>query len=325
MQELVGRLTALDHEASEALKVVSYFDALIAGNVDLETIVRGAAALSGVPCGLRHGDTLIRVSPAGGRLGGTADGDWPAIDVVDGDVAWIERAGAPHANDAMVLERFALAVAISRARRRIAPEDSVHTLISPERTPDERAAAAARLTLSSRVRAVATAATAPRTLHGPSTVVATPHGVLRATIVTADSGDAPPETAWGTWGTRAELPESWDAALFARRLARTSGETVDAEHFGVLGTAARALDGTEHADARALASLDSRTLAVARALVESESIRAASLALGLHHSTVQSRHESLIAELGYDPRHPRGRARFMLADLLQRLSAGDAG
>ena len=40
MQELVGRLTALDPDASEALKVVAYFDALTASGVSLDGLLR---------------------------------------------------------------------------------------------------------------------------------------------------------------------------------------------------------------------------------------------------------------------------------------------
>jgi hypothetical protein len=51
-------------------------------------------------------------------------------------------------------------------------------------------------------------------------------------------------------------------------------------------------------------------------------VRAAAAALGMHHSTLQARHEALTNELGYDPRSLDGRARYRLARLLLRL-AGD--
>ena len=40
MQDLLGRLTALDPDASETLKVVSYFDTLIARAVGVESMLR---------------------------------------------------------------------------------------------------------------------------------------------------------------------------------------------------------------------------------------------------------------------------------------------
>ena len=55
MQDLLGRLTALDPDASETLKVVTYFDALVARSVGVESMVRGAAVLSGATVGQRDG------------------------------------------------------------------------------------------------------------------------------------------------------------------------------------------------------------------------------------------------------------------------------
>jgi hypothetical protein len=68
MKELVGRLTALDPEASESLKVISYFDALVGGGVGVEALLRGAATLSGAPAGFASERRRIRISPDGGRL-----------------------------------------------------------------------------------------------------------------------------------------------------------------------------------------------------------------------------------------------------------------
>lgn len=41
MQELVGRLTALDAEATETIKVIAYFDALVAGHASTQVILPG--------------------------------------------------------------------------------------------------------------------------------------------------------------------------------------------------------------------------------------------------------------------------------------------
>ena len=46
MQELAGRLTALDPEASASLKVIASFDALVAGGVGIEALVRAAATMA---------------------------------------------------------------------------------------------------------------------------------------------------------------------------------------------------------------------------------------------------------------------------------------
>jgi hypothetical protein len=43
MQELAGRLTALDPEVGAILKVVSYFNTLVGHEAGIETLPRGAA------------------------------------------------------------------------------------------------------------------------------------------------------------------------------------------------------------------------------------------------------------------------------------------
>ena len=76
MQQLVGRLTALDPEASATLKVVAYFDTLVGHEVGIETLLRGASVLSGCPVGFDPGKSAgLRVSPAGHRLPAGAPGD----------------------------------------------------------------------------------------------------------------------------------------------------------------------------------------------------------------------------------------------------------
>jgi hypothetical protein len=58
MKELVGKLSALDPEAGDALKVVTYFDTLMDGHVSIETLVRGAATLAGAPVQTVDADRL---------------------------------------------------------------------------------------------------------------------------------------------------------------------------------------------------------------------------------------------------------------------------
>lgn len=51
MRELLGRLTVLDPAASESLKIIEYFDALVAGGAGAEAIVRAAAILGATTAG----------------------------------------------------------------------------------------------------------------------------------------------------------------------------------------------------------------------------------------------------------------------------------
>jgi len=252
MQQLVGRLTALDPEASATLKVVAYFDTLVGHEVGIETLLRGASVLSGCPVGFDPGKSAgLRVSPAGHRLPAGAPGDWPSAPAGPGALVWLERSGVPHANDAMVLERLALAVAISRSRAR--PGSGLHRAIErvldADAPAEDRATAAAQLGLDPRrpVRAVARRAGQPAGDH-PSSIVSTPFGLARAEIVPrgadlrgadlrgadlrgADPGRSGHPAANGSGGgpgaARAgigpavepgHLPRSWSAALVALRL-----------------------------------------------------------------------------------------------------------
>lgn len=321
MQELLGRLTSLDPEASASLKVIAYFDALVAGDVRVEALVRAAALLSGAVAGVESPQQCLRVAPDGGPAAdaGSSAG-WPGVNVSADERVWIERSGHAHANDAMVLERFALAVGVLRARRRSVADDPVQLVIDATRSEQERAAAATRLRLDDAI--VYAIATPPAVCPaGPSTLLATAHGVVRATIVSgSDSADHVP-AGIGSAGSAARLPESWTDALLALRLTDDAHPRVDAAALGVLLPAVRAVESEvgRHPDVAALSNLDVRSARTLAALVEADSVRAAAGALGMHHSSLQARHEALSRELGYDPRSPLGRARYELAALLLRL------
>ncbi|WP_156378876.1 hypothetical protein [Microbacterium sp. Root61] len=323
MQELVGRLTSLDPEASAGLKVIAYFDALVAGDVGVEALARAAALLSGVVAGVESASQRLRVSPDGARAvdDGSSHG-WPGVDVSVDERVWIERSGAAHANDAMVLERFALAVAVLRTRRRSVADDPVRLVIDGTRPESERVVAAARLRLDG-LRSHVRATPPTSRVDGPSTLVATTYGVVRATLVTAASSTDAGPAGIGTEGDVAHLAGSWADALLALRLTDAEHPVVDAAALGLLLPAVRALEGegVGHPDVDALAALDARAARALAALVEGESVRAAADALGMHHSTLQARREAFTRELGYDPRSSIGRARYAVAALLLRLTA----
>lgn len=380
MKELVGRLTALDPEASESLKVIGYFDALVAGGVGVEALLRGAAALSGVPAGFASASRRFRIGPDGGRLtideadvppaavpsagagraaadagpaGGRPTGmpraDAPGAHgavatpvsrrVGPDGIVWIERLGAPHANDAMVLERLAIAVDITTARRAADGTGAVETAVNPHATADERGRALARLRLDGigGLRAVAFPADGPFDARSSSAIVATPHGLARAVIVRADEAGelvrtsatdaAPharsPRVGIGLTLAPERLPESWASALIALRLSCPDEPVVDSADLGALLLFAEAADEASalHPDAAALAALDERSRAVLDALADAGSVRAAAERLGMHHSSVQARAATLAGTLGYDPRTTRGRTRYALARTILTLAA----
>jgi DNA-binding PucR family transcriptional regulator len=76
-----------------------------------------------------------------------------------------------------------------------------------------------------------------------------------------------------------------------------------------------------HPDVAALDALaaDRAGIPTLDALIRAGTARAAAAELGLHHSTVQSRLAVAAAGLGYGPRTPDGRTRYVLARTLQRL------
>jgi PucR C-terminal helix-turn-helix domain len=327
MQELVGRLTALDPEASETLKVVSYFDTLVGGGVGLEALLRGAAVLSGTNAG--YAPTTgrrVRVGPGGERLesADAAASEWPSRATSDGSLVWIERPGAPHANDAMVLERLALAVAITTARRSNTADATVEVVVTAGAPAAERAVAASKLRLdtSRDVRALAFHPDAAALTPGPTAVVATQRGLARVVLVDGAFHVPPAVRAGvGVSGAAERLPESWASALIALRLSAPREPVVDAAELGALLFVAEAADRHEqpHPDAAALDALDERSRLVLEALADSGSVRSAASVLGMHHSSVQARLDALTAQLGYDPRSPGGRTRYALARALAAL------
>ena len=330
MQDLLGRLTALDPDASETLKVVAYFDALVARSVGVESMLRGAAVLSGATVGQRDGGQVVRVRTDGVRIDpGPPSAAWPVRESGPDAVVWIERDGAPHSNDAMILERLALGLGIIRARRSVGPESAVELAISSYAGSDERAAALPRLRLGpGPLRMVASPPDpAPLPAH-PSAVVATRHGLTRATILDAATD---PREAWasvegmrlgvGPSGSGERLPASWTAALVAVRLTTDRTPITDAADLGALLFVAQAAeDQPLHPDAVALTALDPRSRELLDAVVDEHSVRAAAVRLGRHHSSVQERLTALVETLGYDPRTSLGHTRYVVARMLLTLA-----
>ena len=76
MQELLGRIAALDPDASLGIRVISCFDELILGRVNTDALLRTAAALAGCPAGFQadRGSSTRRIGPEGRPLQGPAPG-----------------------------------------------------------------------------------------------------------------------------------------------------------------------------------------------------------------------------------------------------------
>lgn len=331
MQDLLGRLTALDPDASETLKVVTYFDALVARSVGVESMLRGAAVLSGATVGQRDGRQIVRVRADGVRIDPVEPShSWPVRASGPDAITWIERDGDAHTNDAMILERLSLALGIIRARRSVGPESAVELAISSYAGAEERAAALPRLRLTAMALRLVASPPDPAPLpQHPSAVVATRHGLTRATILNAEtdavlawSESAGLRLGLGVAGPGERLPESWSSALVAVRLTSPAEPVVDAADLGAMLLVAEAAEsGPLHPDAAALADLDDRSRELLDAVAEEQSVRAAALRLGRHHSSVQERLTALVDALGYDPRSSRGHARYVLARMLLTLGS----
>ncbi|MEF2254982.1 hypothetical protein [Microbacterium schleiferi] len=317
MQELVGRITALDPEASETLKVITYFDALVGAGAGIDALLRAAATLSGVTAGLEHRDRIRRRDASGRQVDGDPVVTSPARDVPGGRV-WLERGDIHVVADEMVVERFALAVTVTLARHE--PDAALEIVIDRDRPRADRVSALARLRLdaSSRVRI---AALPPDHDELGSGLLAGHAGVLRGLLLDS-TREAPARGGISPWVRADLLPEGWEAATLALRLTGPAHPVVDAGELGSLLLAVGAFDpSAPPEDVTTLAGLDPRSRDVLGALVNTDSLRGASAALGMHHSTVQARHEALTRDLGYDPRSPLGRARYFTAELLLRLVA----
>lgn len=327
MQELLGRLTALDPQASETLKVVSYFDALVASGVGAESLVRSASALTGAPVGLRMRGRVLRVGSDGRRLDTPAHDStgWPSREAGDDATAWIERVGPPHANDAMVLERLAIAVAITAARRASDSASAIEIALSDHASDEERGTALARLHLNAEptMRAIALPVDAATPAIGPSAIVVTPRGLSRA-LLCRDAAELQPRGRAGIGIPVAphRLVESWSSALIALRLTSARSPVLDAATLGAVLLIAEVSDahGELHPDAATLAALEPRELDLLDAFADAGSARAAASRLGKHHSSVQEKLAGLTQSLGYDPRTALGRTRYTLARTLLQLS-----
>lgn len=332
MQELLGRLVALDPEASMGLRVIACFDELVVGNVNTRALLSAAAALAGCNAGFEQDQPhkVKRITPAGEVC---TDNDRPS-DVealtADGLTVWLERVGPAHANDAIVLERLSLAMQVRHGRRRQEKDTrrDLGVVVDSAIAVEERQEAAARLGLrpSTRYRVVATPLFATWRRHPvvPEDVVLTPYGPVHTLVVRAE--DAEPEaTPRGVGGAAqvADLPRSFRAAQVALRLCTPpESSCIRADDYG--GLVELLADSPTDADRPdvdlvAAVAANSWGPATLDALIRAATVREAARLAGVHHKTMQGRIDSIVSTLGFDPMVGLGRTRLGLAFLLWRL------
>ncbi len=337
MRELIGQLSAVDDGAASALRVIAHFDGLVESRAGLGALVRAAAALSGVPAGLRDPSQAraLRAAADGAPLPEChIDATWPrqVVDVELGTVVWLETGESPTPVRALVLERFAGAarVTLDRTRHRLSYADAVRVAVDEDADQQSRAAALRRLSVAepARVLALDGAGEVPgvptrlvadldghRVCILPASVALPSSESLRAGVAEAPRVD--------------DLPGGWIRARLALRFAQPQGRygsLVRFEDLGAIATVAAAV-----APEVAAGDSDVRRLRQVRvdypwvvetleALVATLSLRQAAERLHVHHSTLQERVVHLEAALSYSPCSPTGRHRAAMTLLLDALA-----
>lgn len=328
MQELLGRLSALDPAASQSLRVIACFDELIAGDVGVRGLLSAAAALSGRTVGLVRGDTMTRVDHRGEVLPSTTP---PATAhcVLPDTLVWIETSTPDTESlDVLIVERLSLALLIRLDSRRITPPPRALTVITDRGTAAaERRAAALRLGLHAgeAYRVIVAPLFASWRSHprGPEDVVATACGPVHTSIVTADASAEGTPSGLGSATAIDELDHSFRTAMIALRLHDGGDRGTRADDFGGLADVLADLPEDRHSGDD-LTNIESamrhpwgaRTI---EALIGASSVREAARAANIHHSTMADRLTIITTTLKFNPVTGIGRTRLGLAYLQWRL------
>lgn len=334
MQELLGRIARLDPSASLGLRVIACFDELVVGRVNTRALLASAASLAACTAGFeqRSPARVVRIAPDGHRddtLAPSRRSELTAHATEDLRV-WLEREGPQQPNDAIILERLALAVRIrhGHGRREFDNRRYVGLLVDETVEEEQRCISATALGLVAgrRYRVAVAPLFAVWTTHpaGPEDVVPTPFGPVHAVVVPADHGelDATP-CGIGSPTHVSELHHSFRTAMVALRLCDPpSGPRVRADDLGgIVGLLADSAGAGHHPDVERLAAVLEHPWGAATidAIVRTGTVRQAARDIGIHHSTMQDRVETIERILGFDPMDGFGRTRIGTAHIMWRL------
>jgi hypothetical protein len=330
MKGLLLRLSGLDADAESAVRVIGFFDALVTGKADLNTLLRTTAALAECQVGIDAAGRglVLRADP-----GGTIDIAGPSAGAQlrpSGDACfWLARSAGELAIDDMVLERFALAGSILLDRTvnalpAVGDPALVELIVSASAGIAERSRALHLLGLTPSAPLQVAVSTAP--VSGSSAQV----GNQVVTLLAAGASLEP------TPGLRAgigpalpaiQAADSWQAARTAFRLASPEEPVVQADQLGGLLVLAERLRPEDIAKAPDVAAIDriaaepggDDLLAILRAYCITDSVRKAAALVYRHHSTVAYRLEHAEAILGFELANPQGRFRLSLALVMRAL------
>lgn len=333
MQELLGKISALDPDASLGIRVIACFDELIRGNVNSRALLSTAASLAGCPAGLQVDDPArtMRMTPSGEQLDGPGPDTVFSYELPGNAKVWLERQGAPHPNDAIIVERLALSIGVrlGMERRNLEPRRDLGTALDALRDPVERRAAAERLGLrtgqSYRIVAAPLFAVWQSHPSGAGDVVNTAYGAIHIVVVDAhaDRLDVRPSGAGIAVGID-DLDFSLRTAMVALQLCDGDREPfVDADRYtGIVELLADSSERRAGPDVRAIADVMKHPWARSTldALLDAPSIRQAARLAGVHHSTMQSRVDCVQDIMSFDPMSGYGRIRLGLGYLQYRLA-----
>jgi len=355
MKGLLLRLSALDADAENAVRVISFFDQLIAGRATLHALVRETSRLAECPAAVA--DEALGVSVRADAQGNvdTTGPRRPEIGAAVRDLSpdsrvWLERPGAALPLDDIVLERFAIACALLLDHTRtptpvLGDTALVELALSTAAGEAERARALRLMHVDPAAPLHALAVAGPPDavaglvellgLAEPWARTASlnhSHAVLTRSL--------PPELPDALAGRlrigvgpalpALQAPDSWQGARVALRFAKLGHlypTVVRADSLGalsVISTTMRPADIARVADVAALDRIAAAphgvdTLTALTALCAAGSVRQAATRLYRHHSTLAARIALAEARLGFCPTTPAGRSRLELAILLRHL------
>jgi hypothetical protein len=350
MEGLLLRLSALDADAENAVRVIRFFDDLVARPVDLDTLVRSTARLAGCKVGVsapKRGLTLQADWSGEVETGAVVPTPTAVRELDDGVRVWLARAGSPIPLDDILLERFAIAAAILLNHPRVplpelgdpalvelALSDSaghaersraLHLLGMAPTTPIRVLAAECEeikdlvAALGGRANGVRHAALGrlEALLIVDPTLDVEHHAVEQARIGVSDALPA------------IEAPGAWRHARTALRFTASpvSGHVAWFERLGPMALLAHQLSVTDIDQLADVAALDrlaaepsgADTIALLTALCVSDSVRKAANAVHRHHSSVAARLRRAQSVLGFPLDTPPGRFRLYLALVLRHL------
>ncbi|GGU27885.1 helix-turn-helix domain-containing protein [Lentzea flava] len=324
MRGLLLRLSALDADAENAVRVIGFFDRLITERAGLDTLVRSTAELAGCPVGLSApGQGLALRADSGAAVTAGPVPRRAAVRSLEGGVeVWVAREGTPAPLDDMLLERFAIAAAVlldhsSVPLPELGDPALVELVLSHGVGTAERSRALHLLGIAatSPLRVLATTGE----IEGRSALL----GTVRAVLVT-EVPEAEGRLGIGPVVPAIDAAKSWQAARTALRYTSDSHPVEWWERLGGLALIAEQLDPSDIAalpDVRVLDRLAAEPdmITALDALAATGSVRKAATAVHRHHSTMTARLARAESMLGFELDSASGRFRLHLALMLRRL------